>query len=392
MIPRRQSKRARLATHWPRTIGHVRVYVALATLRAFTITAIALTCLFSLLEFVEQLASVGQGEYRVSNAFIYVALTTPARFLQVAPISMLLGALLGLGALARNSELNAMLSLGIPESQIITSVLTTTLPVTAVLFLLAQFVIPAALQSAYAERSAALHLSANYGDNSFWAQSGRQYLNVGRFGPGDVPTGIDIYMFEADNSLSSLVHAEQAHVERDGTWMLSGVSRKHVEQSIIKTEHLPTFPWRSFLSPVQMRLLNLPLDSIPPVSLYHHISSLKQMHQDATRYEEEFWMRVSIPFSMVAMIMIVSPFLFGAARLQSTGRTLTFGVGFGIVFSLVQQILNHLGLLLNLSPAIVALTPPLAVTGLALYLLWPSRSPALPSREPDSVHAVLRRA
>ena len=361
-------------THRPLPTRIVGRYVSLTTLRAFAVTAIALTGLFSLLEFVEQLASVGQGKYHVSNALIYVVLTIPSRFLQMTPISMLLGSLLGLGALARNSELTAMLSLGVSQSRVIGSVLIATLPITFLLFLVAQFVIPTGQQWAHAERSGALRSSASYhGDDSLWAQSDRQYLNVRRFGPGDVPIDIDIYAFEGDNSLASLVHADKATVTPNGTWLLSNVSRKHAEQSILLTDHLSTLSWHSFMTPQQLRFINLPLDSIPPTALYSHIVSLKKLHQSATKYEEELWAKISIPFSIIAMIMIVSPFLFEAARLQSTGRSLTFGVGFGIIFSLAQQILNHLGLLLNLNPAIAALTPSLAVMMLATYLLRPAR-------------------
>ena len=362
-----------------RPLPAVRVsrYVRFTTFRAFAITAVALTGLFSLLEFVEQLASVGQGAYHVSNAFIYVVLTVPSRLLQVTPISMLLGSLLGLGALARNSELTAMLSLGISQRRIIRSVLALAVPIVTALFLVAEFVIPAAQQLAHAERSSALHFSANYhGDDSLWAESGHQYLNVKRFDDNDTPSGIDIYAFEPDNSLMSVIHADRAHIQPDGIWLLSNVSRKRVRQSILKTDRLASIAWRSFLSPQQLRFLNLPLDSIPPIELYRHILSLREQHQSTTRYEEEFWARISVPFSIVAMIMIVSPFLFGAVRLQSTGRNLTYGVGFGIVFSLVQQILNHLGVLLDITPALTALAPPVVVIGIALYLLrhayWPS--------------------
>ncbi len=379
------------AAHWadlqvadgPLRTAAVNRYVALTALRAFAVTSLALTGLFSLLEFVEQLASVGQGDYHVGNALVYVVLTAPSRLFQLTPISMLLGSLIGLGALARNAELTAMQSLGISQGRIVRSILLTAVPVAAVLFLLAQFVIPATQLSARAGRSAALRASASYHtDDSLWAQSGGQYLNVQRFDPGNVPVGVDIYAFGADNSLLSLLHADTAHVGPDGTWLLSGVVRKHVEQSILRTDRLPTLPWHAFLSPKQLRFLNLPLDSIPPVALYSHVVALRRLGQNATRYEEAFWAQVSIPFSILAMIMVVSPFLFGAARTQSTGRSLVFGVGFGIVFSLVQQILNHLGLLLGIVPAATALAPPLAVMMLAIYLLSPARNglPRLPGR------------
>ena len=368
-----------LVTHRPLSTARVNQYVVMTTFRAFGVTAVALTGLFSLLEFVEQLAYVGQGRYHVSNALLYVVLTMPSRLLQATPISMLLGSLLGLGALARHSELTAMLSLGIPQGRIIRSILAMTVPIIAVLFLLAQFVIPAAQQEAHAERNTALHFSQNQqGDDTLWAQSGQQYLNVRRFDPNDVAVDINIYAFQIDNSLASLVHADKATIKADGTWLLSGVSRKHVEQSILRTDRLPSLAWHSFLSPQQLRFLNLPIDSIPPVTLYQHIQSLERLDQNASRYEEAFWAKVSIPLSIIAMILIVAPYMFGAARLQNMGRSLVFGIGFGIVFSLAQQILDHVGLLLNLWSAVTALSPPLAVILVAAYLLQPARFRNLP--------------
>lgn len=352
--------------------------------------ALSLTGLFSLLEFVEQLASVGQGRYHVTDAFVYVLLTAPSRLMQVTSISMLLGSLLALGALARNSEITAMLSLGIPEHRIIRSVLQLTVPISVALFLLAEFVIPSAQQLAHARRNSALSSAASFHtDDSLWAQSDRQFLNVKQFGRDYIPIGIDIYAFATDGSLESLIHADRATIKPDGIWLLTGVSRKRAHSSQLETDHLASLPWRSFISPQQMRFLVLPLDSIPPIALYRHIFSVERRHETATRYEQEFWAKVSIPLSMVAMIMIASPFAFRLGRARSTGQSLTYGIGFGIVFSLSQQILDHMGLLFNLSPAVTATAPPLGVTVLAAYLLrrayWPaSRSGSLDLRRPIS--------
>ena len=66
-------------------------YVRRSSVKSFALVAAALTGLLSLLELVEQLASVGQGHYRLEDALVYVALTAPGRFLQITPVSMLLG-------------------------------------------------------------------------------------------------------------------------------------------------------------------------------------------------------------------------------------------------------------------------------------------------------------
>ncbi len=360
-------------------------YVQLTTIRAFALVAVTLAGLFSLLEFVEQLASVGEGQYHVRDAFIYVVLTAPSRLVQVTPISMLLGALLALGGFARNAELTAMLSLGVAERQVVSAVLVLTLPIAAMLFVMAEYVIPPAQLLAHTRRDTALSGSAGHLHERIWAHGGREFLHVDQFGAAGQPVGIDIYAFAPDGSLALLTHAERASIEPDGHWLLLGVSRRRVRDDQFKTEELASLPWQPFVPSRQLRFLALPIDSIPPTVLYGQVSR-ERRQQAPTRYDQEFWAKVDVPISVVAMIMISAPFVFGRVRTQSTGQRLAYGVGFGIVFSLVQQIIDHLGLLLRISPAATATGPSLAVIALAVYLLrdvyWPdagSPAPAQPA-------------
>lgn len=344
-------------------------YVGLTALKACALAAVALTGLLSLLEFVEQLASIGQGRYRVTDAFVYVLLTAPSRLLQVAPVALLVGCLLSLGGMARNSELTAMLSLGISERRIIGSVLWLALPITLILFLLMEFVIPPAQQLAREQRASALSSSVSIGTGSgFWAQQDRQYLNVQQFERGNIPIGIDVYSFLADGSLESTLHADRADIRPDGTWLLAHVSRRRVHAWTIETDHLPTLAWRSFVSPRQIQFLIIPLDSVPPIALFRHLRGLRP-DQKAPRDEQELWTKLSLPLSLVAMIMAAAPFVFASQRTQSSGQQLARGVALGIVFSLGQQILSRLGLLFELSPAVTTMVPPLLVIALAISLL-----------------------
>jgi lipopolysaccharide export system permease protein len=347
-------------------------YIQAAAFRTFMVVVAALTALFSLLEFVEQLSSVGQGRYGLRDALFYVLLTAPARLLQVTPVSMLLGCLLALGALGRNLELTALRSLGISESRIIGSILKLVLPITIALFLIAQFIIPPAQQLAQTLRTDALSAasadSSDRSDNSFWAKGDHQYLNVQQFEGSRVAKDVDIYSFADDGSLDSFIHADRADIRQDGTWLLTGVLKKRVEGAEFQTEHLAELSWPSFVSVGEVRLLLLPPESMPPMALYRYIKDLHQHNQQAIRYEQELWRKISIPFSMVAMIMIAAPFVFGPPRGQSAGQQMTIGAIFGIVFTLCQQIVGHLDLLLDLNPAITALAPSLALMGLAAYL------------------------
>ncbi len=333
------------------------------------LVAIGLTALFSLLEFVEQLASVGQGHYHLSDALFYVVLTAPARLLRVTPVSMLLGCLMALGALARGSELTAMRSLGISEGRIIGAAIALALPVIALLFLIAQFVVPPAQQRAKALRLSVLSPSAIYrGENSFWAQSHHEYLNVQQFGDTDAPQVIDIFTFAANGQLKSFVHAGRAEIRPGGLWLLSGVTRKRVIASQFYTEHLATLDWRSFLSRKQIRLLMLSPQDMPPLALYRYVRQLERQHRPAIRFEQDLWARVSIPLTIIAMVMIAGPFAFARPRAQNAGQLIMIGTVFGVIFTLIQQIIDRLEMLLDLNPMAAACAPPLLLMALAILL------------------------
>ncbi len=343
-------------------------YIEVAAFKASSLVALGLTALFSLLDFVEQLASVGQGHYRARDALAYVVLTAPHRLLQVAPVAMLLGSLLALSFLDRTLELTAMRSLGISEHRIMSRIVLLAIPILAALFLLAEFVVPTSQRMAQELRSSALtSLATLRGENSFWAEGNDQYLNVQHFEYGNVPSDIDIYAFDADGALASFIHADRADIRPTGNWLLINVIRKRVRDEEFETDHLASLSWHSFITPKQTQLLILPPESMPPIALYQYVQDLKRRHQQATLYEQELWTKLSIPVSLIAMIMIAAPFAFAPPRAKNVGRQITICAGIGVAFSLIQQITSHLDLLLDL-PAATALAPSLLLMLLAITL------------------------
>jgi lipopolysaccharide export system permease protein len=345
-------------------------YVGVLTLRIFILTTSGLTALFGLLDFVEQLSLVGQGSYSARDALIYTLFIVPSRVLQLAPVAMLLASLLALGLLARNAELTAWRSLGVSEARIIGALLKLSLPIIFALFLIAQYVVPTAQLVAQRAQEAALGESAtqmHYG--GFWVTHDKQYLNVQQFGFGRMPEDIDIYSFAGDGSLITYLHADRATIEPDGTWTLQGVVQKKVQGTQFVTTHVATLPWASFVTPQHLQLLQLPPETMPPIDLFRYIHELKHSDQQAVDDELVFWSMVSIPLSLLAMVLAAAPFAFGAPRLQSAGRQLLVGALLGIGFELTQQLVFYFGLRLDLPPALTALAPSILLGGGAAYVI-----------------------
>jgi lipopolysaccharide export system permease protein len=345
-------------------------YIGRTTLRAFLLIIAGLTSLFSLLAFVEQLSFVGQGRYRIKDALAYTLLTAPDRLLQLAPICMLLATLLGLGNLARGSELTGLRSFGVSEARIILAVIKLCGPVLLALFLIAQFIIPPAQLKAQREQAAALGAALpGLSDGGFWAEKDGVFLNVQRFNGGDTLQGIALYRFNADGTLQSTIEAGQARIAPDGSWALSAITRSQVQNGQITTDQPASLDWTPFLSTQQLRLLAMPPQTMPPVALYAYVRQLKQEHAQARLYEQTFWSMVAIPISLIGMALIAAPFVFGPQRSGSAGRQILVGALIGIVFLLFQQITGYLGLLLDLNPAFSALAPSLALLAFSAWLL-----------------------
>jgi len=345
-------------------------YIGLLTLRIFILAVLGLTFLFSLLDFVQQLSLVGQGSYDARDAFVYTLFTSPSRLLQLAPVAMLLASLLALGMLARHAELTAWRSLGVSEARIIGALLKLSLPVILALFLIAQYVVPTAQLLAQNAQAAALGESAtqtHYG--GFWMSHNGQYLNVQRFGFGKMPEDIDIYSFAADGSLLTYLHADRATIEPDGSWQLQGVLEKQAQDTRFITTWQPSLTWASFVTPQHMRLLQLPPATMPPVDLFRYIHELKRNDQQSATDELVFWSMVSIPLSLLAMVLAAAPFAFGTQRVQSAGRQVLIGALLGIGFELTQQLVFYFGLRLDLPPVFTALAPSFLLGGVALYIL-----------------------
>lgn len=345
-------------------------YIADSTAKSLVLVSAGLTSLFSLLELVNQLRDVGKGSYHLIDALGYVLLTAPARVLQLMPVSMLLASLFALGGLANRNELTSMRAAGMSLNRIVGAVFRLAAVTIVLLFLAAQFVIPAAEQRAQTLRLARLSPASVplRTENSFWVQGNREYLNVRDFASGNVPQDIEIYTFTDDGELARYVHARTADIHPDATWVLRDVLEKRFIANEVETEHLESLVWHSFLRAQQVGLLILPPESMQPIGLFQYVRDLKRRHAPAAQYAQELWAKIDIPIAMAAMILIAVPFVLGPLRAHSTGARIVIGALIGIVFSLVQEIASYLGQLANVDPALTAIAPSLVLMVIGLYL------------------------
>src|SRR4029077_12188026 len=88
-------------------------YIVRAILGAETLVMLVLLVLGALFVFIDQQDDVGTGHYTQLSALCYTLMTLPQLAYELLPITALIGALLGLGSLARGSELTGVRASGV---------------------------------------------------------------------------------------------------------------------------------------------------------------------------------------------------------------------------------------------------------------------------------------
>lgn len=330
---------------------------------------LALLVLGSLSAFFTLLGELGdlRNDYGLAKAALYVLLTLPRRIYEMFPTAVLLGGLMSLGALAANSELMVMRAAGMSVTRITVAVLQGGLILALIAAVLGEVLAPPGEKYAQAMRSAAqtgyITLQSEHG---FWARDGKNFVQIQRVLPGPQLRDITIYEFDDQLRLRSLIHADTG-TYANGSWDLQGVRQSLVSEQGVSTRTLDSTEWRSLLKPDLLEVLSVKPEDLAASALARYVTYLDENSLSSDRYRLAFWIKIVTPFSTLVMLLIAIPFVFGSLRSAHAGTRILVGVLLGMGFYLLNQALNHVGLVYGLPPLLSAVIPTLLFAAGGLY-------------------------
>ncbi len=351
-------------------MGILERYLGYHFLRGYLLVLLVLLALFGFLDFVDELSEVGEGSYRIGDAFLYVLSSYPTKVLEFSAICSLMGGSLALAGLVRGSEILAMRAAGMSLGRLILALAKVMLLLALFLLIVAEYLAPMSRQWGFLHRQEAMAGSdAIRTEHGFWSRDRKKFLNVRAIVHGRVPQNVDIYHFDATGKLQQFIHARQAEVHEKGIWMLEGVMIKSWHDGLLQTESRPVLQWHSFLTPRQLKTLELPPETLAITDLWHYVRYLKATGQESEQYELLFWQRVLLPVSMAVVLLFLLPMAATSPRASGFGWQVAVALVIGVFYFLATQVVANLGLLWDLSPLMTALAPTLAVLLLAMAML-----------------------
>jgi lipopolysaccharide export system permease protein len=345
------------------TVKRVDRLVAMAVLGSVALTWAVIVSLDAFRTFIIELNSVGQAQYTVAKAAVYVLLTVPRRFYEMFGYAALIGALLGLGGLANSGELTALRAAGLSKLRICASVVLGLGLLTLAVALLGETLGP------YGERKAqALQIASESKDvalsrgGALWARDGDTVIRAQRghvHGKGEIDfDGMRVFDFDPAGRLLSLSLATSA-VHANGHWTLRQARLTRFGSDSATSTLQPTQDWKSDLDPHVLARSLVQTQYMTLRDLGRNIAYLDRNHQDASSYRGAWWARVFYPFNVLILAFCAVPFAFGALRSGGLSKRLFIGIVLALGFYFLQRAIVSFGAVYGLHPATANLIPPL---------------------------------
>lgn len=349
-------------------------YLIRAMLGGVALVMVVLMTLFALFLFANQQDDIGQGTYSTLDALWFVLLNLPRQVYELMPIAALIGALLGIGQLARGSELTVMRAAGLSVWRIAGSVAMAGVLLVVVAAICGEALAPPLQAMAKQQKALAKFSNISFASRGgAWVRDGNVLINVMEQTGGSQFDGMRIFELTAEHQLVSVASATTATVQTDGSWKLNQYKRTRFGGPTIEADVESS---RTFASGVGGDFLGLTVAQPNQLGtrvlwgLMHH---LRENGLDATAQEFAFWSRIARTTAIVFAALLAVPFVFGSLRASGSGTRTLIGVLIGLSFFLVQRMLESGAVVFDASPFVLAWAPTGLLAAAALILIARTR-------------------
>jgi len=349
-------------------------YLVRTVLGYTALVMVVLLALGALFLFIGQQDDIGTGTYSASQAMLFVALNLPSYLFQLLPVGALIGALLGLGNLARGSELVVMRASGVTTGQFCRWLGVAGLLLAVAMIGLGEFVAPPLEK--YARQLKVFSKFSEFsfaGNRGTWVRDGDTIISVDQQSASSRYGGVQVFTFGAGRQLLSVGRAEAASVGEDNAWQLEGYAETRFAGGGTEADESPTHAVRSTLSPDFLGLAVVEPEMMGLRDLRAYIEHLERNELDSGAFETAFWARIARFVALVLVVILALPFALGPTRSSGQGARAVIGIMIGAAFVLISQTLENSGQLFDLPPWVVGWTPTALLAVLTFGLLLKTR-------------------
>ncbi|MCF6808603.1 LPS export ABC transporter permease LptG [Thiotrichales bacterium 19S9-12] len=344
-------------------------YVAKTVLVTTAIVTLSIMAIFIIFTFIAQMEDVGQGNYTSVSAFIYVLYELPVNLYLIMPMACLLGSLMGLGILANNSELIVMRAAGCSTFQISKGVMVASSILVVFCFMLGSWLGPSYTQKAEIHKAIAQggNNAVISGKQSLWFKSGNDFIHVnGSLAKHEL---VNITRFRIkDGQLKTIIEAQNATLDGN-TWIISDVNETSLSFDQVSVTHLDKDTWKNLIPPRLVDVLGVNPEYLNIKALWEYMAFKKQNAEETNALELQFWQKFFQPISVIILMLMAVPFVFGPMRSAAMGLKILAGLLLGFIFFIINQFFGPFSEVYNL-PGLIGAGAPTVIFTIILIILF----------------------
>ena len=344
------------------------LYIGKILIGYITVTILVLLGLFSFVTFIDELGNLDRGNYGIVQVVQFVVLSIPKILYEVFPMAALIGSIMGLSVLARDSELIVMRAAGISVQRIVFSVLKVGIILAFVAMVMGELVSPYTEKKAQSVRAESIQSNIKRQNFGLWLRDDNTYVNVGEILPDLTLLKVKIFEFDSNNFLRFLSTAEQG-VYQGGRWLLKGLRRTMINDESSAADEVSAAYWSTAVNPEILRVFMIQPDQLSIWQLDKYIDHLRANKQKTNDYELVYWSKIITPFATAVMLILAVPFVFKNARSGGLGRSLFSGIMIGLGFFILNRAFTYFVPLFEINPLIGAVVPTLLVFLLSIFMI-----------------------
>jgi lipopolysaccharide export system permease protein len=348
-------------------------YIVRTILGSVLMMAALLITLGALLIFIGEQDDIGSGGYSAFGALWFTLLNIPAFAFDLLPITALMGALIGLGSLARGSEITVIRATGVSIVHLAGICLLAGLVLVGVAVGLGEFLGPTLQQTAREQKAFSRFNNVNFGGGGAWVRDGNLILHVAGQSSQSQFGGMQIFELSPAHRLQSMAQAQHATASSKGTWLLGGYAESRFDGDTVTKSDPGT---RVLKSNVTAGFLGLAIENPEQLTnraLWHLIGYYRANSLDAREYVFAFWSRIARTVAIAFTVLLAIPFVLGSLRSAGTGTRMLMGLMLGISFFLLQRLIESGTVVFNLNPIVLAWLPTALLALVTVTLLARAR-------------------
>ncbi len=351
-------------------------YLFRSIFKATLIVGFVFASLSLFVDFVSQSDDIGIGSYGIYEAMQYTLMKLPSSVMKFIPIIVLIGSLVALGNMGKNSELIIIISSGFSFFRLSLSVFISG-AILALIFSGSGEYLSSPLER-YADQFRTknkFNIETLADSGGFWLIDESKIININFLKNNDSFGEVTIFEVNEDFSIQKISKASSAGIDDYNQWILSNLSETLFLDNEIQSNFSRYQIEKTNLDRDLVSLSVTDSDELNVIELSRFVDYLGNNNLDTKTYLTAFHNRLASFLIIPILVLLALQMSLGSQRSRGAGFRILIGIIIGLAYFISQNTILESSQIFDIRPEIIGYIPLSIVSIITIILFGMRRVP-----------------